>query len=259
MSLYGNCIYKELPRSPEQLPRNVIKLASKLFAGETGLSGSRIFDFFSDYSPDIGAMRYGSGAPSRWKMFENFLESLPLEVQRRALKDLCDLPMVNRPAEDEVERLRRMIRGIPLPATLAKAVESIDSAYVQRHWEKLTKRLPDDPEGAITSARTLLETVCLHVLDVRGKTIEYKGDLPQLYRAVAEELKIAPRKEDESTLKQILGSCAGLIQGVAILRNQFGDAHGRLSDQAFRRVAHLAANAAGTIAIFLIECLENSA
>jgi hypothetical protein len=35
-------------------------------------------------------MQHGSGAPSRWQMFENFLESLPIEKQRHALLELCD-------------------------------------------------------------------------------------------------------------------------------------------------------------------------
>jgi hypothetical protein len=190
-------------------------------------------------------------------MFENFLESLPIQLQRKALLELCDRAYAKPASRDDLRRLRDMVLGIPLPASLAKSLDKIDSSYVQKHWEKVTERLPDDPEGAITSARTLLETVCLHILDSRGKMVEYKGDLAQLYKAVAEELKIAPRKDDEVIIRQILGSCAGLVQGVATLRNQFGDAHGRLGDETYKHVAHLAANAAGTLAVFLIECLES--
>ena len=37
----------------------------------------------------------------------------------------------------------------------------------------------DDPEGAITAARTLLETVCKHILD--ETEVDYsKDDLPTL-------------------------------------------------------------------------------
>lgn len=38
----------------------------------------------------------------------------------------------------------------------------------------------DDPEGAITAARTLLETVCKHILDERGVDYEADADLPAL-------------------------------------------------------------------------------
>lgn len=36
-------------------------------------------------------------------------------------------------------------------------------------WEKLSARLGDDPDGAIAAARTLLETVCLHILSMLRK------------------------------------------------------------------------------------------
>lgn len=152
--------------------------------------------------------------------------------------------------------MRAKISGIPVPATLAKAVEKIDSAYVTKQWEKLTERLVDDPEGAITSARTLLETVCLHILNGLGKEIDHKGDLPAMYRATAGELQLLPKKEEEEVIRQILGSCSGLVQGVATLRNQFGDAHGRLGDDSQKRLAHLAANITGTLCTFLIETFE---
>lgn len=256
---YSNneCVYRDLPRSKDLLSQTIIKTASKLFARDTGLSGPQIFDFFSKYSDDVGQMRYGSGAPSRWQMFENFLESLSLEKQKQALLELCDgYPMRTPAPEEEVAALRDKIRGVPVPAALGKAVERIDVAYVTKNWEKLSARLGDDPDGAITAARTLLETVCLHILSKLGKEIEYKGDLPALYKATAEELQLVPKKEDDAAIRQILGSCAGLAQGIATLRNQFGDAHGRLGEDAQRRMAHLAANVGGTLCTFLIESFE---
>jgi hypothetical protein len=156
------CVYSDLPKAKELLPIGIIKMASGLFAKSTGLSGQQIFDFFGRYSDEIGKMRYGSGAPSRWKMFENFLESLPIEKQRAALLELCDgFPTGNPPPQEEVEKLREKIWGVPVPATLGPAVERIDVGYVTKQWEKLSERLAEDPEGAITSARTLLESVCL--------------------------------------------------------------------------------------------------
>lgn len=143
-----------------------------------------------------------------------------------------------------------------VPASFGRAVEKIDVAYVTKQWEKLTERLGTDPEGAITSARTLLESVCLYILDSRGKILDVKGDLPALYKATAETLGLDAKKEDDAAIRQVLGSCAGLAQGIATLRNQFGDAHGRLGADAQRRMAHLAANVASTLCTFLIESFE---
>lgn len=94
------------------------------------------------------------------------------------------------------------------------------------------------------------------MLDGLGKKIDHKGDLAALYKATAAELQLLPRKEDEEVVRQILGSCSGLVQGVAALRNQFGDAYGRLWADSQRRLAHLDANAAGTLCAFQIESFE---
>ena len=89
-----------------------------------------------------------------------------------------------------------------------------------------------------------------------GKEFEHSGDLPALYKATVQELDLAAKKEDEDSIRQILGSCSGIAQGVAALRNQFGDAHGRLGQGTERRLAHLTANSVGTLCTFLIESME---
>jgi len=45
----------------------------------------------------------------------------------------------------------------------------------------LLERRATDPEGAITAARTLLETVCKHILDEKGEPYEDGIPLPKLY------------------------------------------------------------------------------
>lgn len=49
-------------------------------------------------------------------------------------------------------------------------LSSIDSERVKRLWTKALERRVSDPDGAITAARTLLESVCKHILDDRGVT-----------------------------------------------------------------------------------------
>ena len=49
-----------------------------------------------------------------------------------------------------------------IPAITAR-LESFDSREVLAAWEKALNRCMGDPEGAITAARMLLETVCKHI------------------------------------------------------------------------------------------------
>lgn len=147
----------------------------------------------------------------------------------------------------------------PSDHVVSTVLASVDSEWVRTTWEKAVERRDSDPEGAITAARSLLETVCKHILD--EEEVEYdeqKDDLPKLYRLVANELRLAPSDHTEEIFKQILGGCQSIVVGMAGLRNRLGDAHG-MSRRAYKpapRHAELAVNLAGTMATFLMRTLE---
>src|SRR3982751_3737949 len=42
---------------------------------------------------------------------------------------------------------------------------TVESSQIQAAWRKVIERSSSDPEGAITAARTLLETVCKYILE----------------------------------------------------------------------------------------------
>jgi len=48
---------------------------------------------------------------------------------------------------------------------ISEALASFDEAGVREAWRKALERRSSDPEGAITSAKTLLETVCKHIIE----------------------------------------------------------------------------------------------
>ncbi len=67
----------------------------------------------------------------------------------------------------------------PADATISDALQSFDAEGIHAVWEKALARRQSDPEGAITSARTLLETVCKRILDEAGKPYTDTEDLPR--------------------------------------------------------------------------------
>ncbi|NIJ18354.1 hypothetical protein FHS95_000023 [Sphingomonas naasensis] len=153
----------------------------------------------------------------------------------------------------------------PAPASegISQALEAFDEHGVGAAWRKALKRVHDDPEGAITAARTLLETVCLHILEhgAESDAVHVSAtDLPKLYALVAKKINLAPSQHTESVFKQILGGCSGVVEGLGALRNRVGDAHGRGKRpvRVQSRHATLAVNLAGTMAVFLIETFNSS-
>jgi Abortive infection C-terminus len=143
----------------------------------------------------------------------------------------------------------------PVDPIVSDVLQNFDADGVHKVWTKALERRHTDPEGAITSARTLLETVCKRVLDETGTVYDDKYDLPALYKAVATKLNIAPSQHTEETFKRILGGATSVVEGLGSLRNKIGDAHGH-GKKAVRpsaRHAQLAVNLAGTMATFIVE------
>lgn len=146
----------------------------------------------------------------------------------------------------------------PADGPASAVLGTVDSEHVRAAWQKALDRRTTDPEGAITAARTLLETVCKHVLDTVNENYDDAADLPKLYGSVAKALKLAPSQHTELIFKQILGGCHTVVEGLGALRNRVGDAHGRGKHaiQVTPRHAALAVNVAGSVATFLMETWE---
>jgi Abortive infection C-terminus len=143
----------------------------------------------------------------------------------------------------------------PVDVTISNELLDFSAGGVHAIWEKALERKVSDPEGAITLARSLLETIFKHILEDRQIQHPSAADLPELYRLVAKELNLAPDQYTQDNFKKILGGIASVVNELGNLRNRLGDAHGRGKGAAkpSARHAELAVNLAGSIALFLIE------
>lgn len=146
----------------------------------------------------------------------------------------------------------------PADELVTLAATRLNAESVSEAWSRALDRRDTHPDGAITMARTLLESTLKTILDDRE--VEYKSDadLPQLYKAVAKERNLSAGEHTEQAFKQILGGCNSVVIGLGSLRNKAGDAHGsgRTSYRPAPRHAALAVNLAGSMALFLIETHE---
>lgn len=135
-----------------------------------------------------------------------------------------------------------------------------DEAHIHALWMKAIERKENDPEGAITSARTLIESVLKYILDDQKLSYTDNSDLSELYKEVAKSLNLAPEQHQEAIFKQILGGANGIISGLGSLRNKLGDAHGKGKNQIKPKPRHseLAVNLAGTMATFLFRTYIDS-
>lgn len=146
----------------------------------------------------------------------------------------------------------------PSDSMVTGAIEKFDSQHVQAAWSKALDRRSSDPEGAITMARTLLESVCKHILEDASVEYDESPDLNKLYKQTAEHLRLAPSQHTEQVFKQILGGCTSVVEGLGALRNRLSDSHGRgkVGVKPAPRHAELAVNLAGALAVYLLATWE---
>jgi hypothetical protein len=144
----------------------------------------------------------------------------------------------------------------PADLSISEGLKRFDEESVHVVWGRALERRKSDPEGAITAARSLLETVCKHILDEQN--IHYdqnKVELHELYKLTANELSLALSQHTQDVFRQILGGCSAIVNGLGTLRNRLGDAHGqgKAPVRPAPRHAELAVNLAGALALFLVE------
>jgi hypothetical protein len=166
----------------------------------------------------------------------------------------------------ELQRVGTQVRlGTPgrsasVVDALASAIVVIDFDTVNRDLERALASAENDPEDAVTSACSVVESVCRSVLMELGVPLPPKKDIQGLYQAVREPLGLTPDKagvadDIANDVRTILGGLNSVVNGVGALRTHGGDAHGR--ERGYRRIdpriARLAIHSASTVSLFLVE------
>lgn len=146
----------------------------------------------------------------------------------------------------------------PADHIVSAAIDKYDAEHIKAAWTKALERRETDPEGAITSARTLLETVCKHILEETQTEHADAPDLNKLYSLTAKALNLSPSQHTEPVFRQILGGCTAVVEGLGAVRNRLSDSHGKgkVSAKPAPRHAELAVNLAGSVALFLLATFE---
>ncbi len=143
----------------------------------------------------------------------------------------------------------------PSDLAISTTISSVNSGFIQEAWQKAIERRTSDPEGAITSARTLLECVCRFILNDSNINFDENSDLPKLYSLTSKQLNLSPSQHTEKVFKQILGGCHAVVEGLGTMRNRHSDAHGKsiIGMKPASRHAELAVNLSGAMATFLLQ------
>ena len=158
-----------------------------------------------------------------------------------------------------VGRIETFSSAQVLTALAAKA-GNVNFDTVSRDLERALKSAEQDPEDAVTSACSTVESVCRSILLELQQPLPEKKDIKGLFNAIKRPLAISSDRTDLDQLiaddvRKILSGLATVVEGVGALRTHGGDAHGRERGylRIDARIARLAIHAASTVALFLIE------
>jgi Abortive infection C-terminus len=146
-------------------------------------------------------------------------------------------------------------------AALRQASEYLDFDAVGRHFDSALSEADSNPEGAVTAACGIVESVGKSILDELGVPHPDKQDVQGIVREVQRHLDLAPGRPDlDPDIRQILSGLTTVTNGIGALRTHGGDAHGQGKGVARVEppVARLAIHAASTVAFFFIEKWQGS-
>jgi hypothetical protein len=139
-----------------------------------------------------------------------------------------------------------------------------DPEVLREHARRMQRALGEgDPADAILAARELLESVCHVVIEDHGGTPPKNPSLGQLYGQAADllGLRVDAIEGDSAAskaAKQVLGGLMSIANGMGELRTRVGRGHGRTTiSPARQRHAELATNAAGTLALFVLDTWQD--
>jgi len=170
--------------------------------------------------------------------------------------------LVEEATSQAMHAIRALHSSLVLSAEPANAghvtLENCESEEVRGAWRKAIDRVARDPEGAITAARTLLEAACKYVLVTTGHRVSKRDDLQDLFKRTFVELGLKAGVDARADVRKVLSGSSAIVQGLAEMRNDLGDAHGRgaPAHRPARRHAELAVALASGVSRFLVETLD---
>jgi hypothetical protein len=123
----------------------------------------------------------------------------------RTYRDLNQFCGYIKGADGSYQRRREIIWGAFVPLldhlemsdrspgeqVISDALTALNADEVSGIWAKALARRANDPEGAITTGRQLLESVCKHILDDLAVEHPLDADLPKLWSLVSHELSLS--------------------------------------------------------------------
>lgn len=193
------------------------------------------------------------------KLLNDFLEHW--KTQKRLSSS--EITSIEKDLYDDCLKIaERLTQNNPVQNLKTSRIKNIDYSFIQEHIKKCDKKIIDeDFSGAITNARSLVETILLHIKsELFQKDEKFNGDLNSLYKEISKKLNLSidKNKKIEDSLKKIISGLFSIVSGIAELGNDLRDRHGKATKNYITEKHHaiLVVNSAKTFTEFIFSSYE---
>lgn len=258
------------------LKHSEMRIIDEIFEMGSGyvlnFSNRTMLEFFEDeLGIEIYDEKYGLNGTSKAKHVRAFIEVEDGYIVGQLLRKLWDhRNSYGERSKSELARDQKRLfeliarveagKSPPVLTKLSGTADVLNFDTVSRDLKRALDNAQTDPESAVTSACSTVESVCRSIIIELGADLPSKKDIKGLFNAVKKPLGLSPDRTDIDSqitddVRKILGGLATVVEGIGALRTQGGDAHGRERGyvRIDPRIASLSINSASTVALFLIE------
>ncbi len=145
--------------------------------------------------------------------------------------------------------------GIISVESMQELIRSHDLNSVLEDFNRAIKNIENDPEQAIASSSSTLESICKAIIELEGKNLPKKQTMATVLADAVAIVNFSPKNHSEGEIKRILGGIQNVILGIGALRSGFSSAHGHGIKKYKLSCRHvrLLVNSMVTFGMFLIE------
>lgn len=209
---------------------------------------------------------YGSALFSRQSTFEIYspidkyekLKNLPEDDYSELFNAVSDLYPVKEYSIEivSIDFHLSLISDSEYDLVESKELQNVGFEYIRDQIAKCEEKISNlDFDGAISNSRTLVESVCVLILEENGNKYKRDGNMIKLHKEVYKVLEMDPSNFNQGHIKQILSGFISIINGLSSLRNDMGDSHAKSKQKYYKpseRHAVLAVNSAKVISNYLL-------
>ena len=144
-----------------------------------------------------------------------------------------------------------------LDAGLVNVAKKLNFGDVIQQWQEAQSALGVDPPDAAARACRLLETLCKHILNTKGKPLPGDESIQSLYKIASQSLALSPGQQSSDDVRAMGSGMTTIVQNIGALRTHASTAHGTGPNSVpiTFSPARLAVNTAGVLATFLMDAL----